>query len=29
VCGQEPNWDAPDVPWLRKALKGKRALLKN
>ncbi len=17
VCGQEPNWDAPDVPWLR------------
>jgi hypothetical protein len=20
VCGNEPNWDAPDVPWLRKAL---------
>jgi hypothetical protein len=18
VCGQEPNWDAPDVPWLRR-----------
>ncbi len=28
VCGQEPNWDAPDVPWMRRALKGKRALLK-
>jgi hypothetical protein len=20
VCGEEPNWNAPDVPWLRKAL---------
>jgi hypothetical protein len=29
VCGQEPNWDAPDVPWMRNALRGKRALLKN
>ena len=29
VCGQEPNWDAPDVPWMRKALKQKRELLKN
>ena len=29
VCGQEPNWDAPDVPWMRKALKQNRALLKN
>jgi hypothetical protein len=29
VCGQEPNWDAPDVPWMRKALKSKRALLKD
>jgi hypothetical protein len=28
VCGQEPNWDAPDVPWMRKALKQKRELLK-
>ena len=28
VCGKEPNWDAPDVPWLRKALKQKRELLK-
>jgi hypothetical protein len=28
VCGQEPNWDAPDVPWMRRALKSKRALLK-
>jgi hypothetical protein len=27
VCGQEPNWDAPDVPWMRRALKGKSALL--
>ncbi|MFO1033879.1 MAG: hypothetical protein U1E15_07325 [Hyphomicrobiales bacterium] len=22
VCGREPNWDAPDVPWLRKAFAG-------
>jgi hypothetical protein len=29
VCGQEPNWDAPDVPWMRKALKAKQVLLKN
>ena len=29
VCGQEPNWDAPDVPWMRKALKQNRAYLKN
>jgi hypothetical protein len=29
VCGQEPNWDAPDVPWMRKALKAKRSLLEN
>lgn len=29
VCGREPNWDAPDVPWLRKALKTKRALLES
>ncbi len=21
VCGSDPNWDAPDVPWLRKPLK--------
>jgi hypothetical protein len=27
VCGNEPNWDAPDVPWLRKALEKKTALL--
>ena len=20
VCGENPNWDAPDVPWLRAAL---------
>jgi hypothetical protein len=20
VCGQEPNWDAPDVPWFRRVL---------
>ena len=19
VCGQQPNWDAPDVPWMRKS----------
>jgi hypothetical protein len=29
VCGNEPNWDAPDVPWMRKALKQNRALLKS
>jgi len=29
VCGQEPNWDAPDVPWMRKALKAKRVMLKD
>ena len=28
VCGQEPNWDAPDVPWMRNALRSKQALLK-
>ena len=28
VCGQEPNWEAPDVPWMRKALKSKRLMLK-
>lgn len=22
VCGKDPNWDAPDVPWLRNALRG-------
>lgn len=27
VCGSNPNWDAPDVPWLRKPLKAKRELL--
>lgn len=21
VCGRDPNWDAPDVPWLRDALR--------
>lgn len=21
VCGQDPNWDAPDVPWLRNGLR--------
>ena len=20
VCGQDPNWDAPDVPWLRRVV---------
>jgi hypothetical protein len=27
VCGQTPNWDAPDTPWLRRALRPKLALL--
>ncbi len=26
VCGKEPNWDAPDVPWLRNALRGRNML---
>jgi hypothetical protein len=26
VCGGEPNWDAPDVPWMRKALTGRKLL---
>ena len=26
VCGENPNWDAPDVPWLRKALSVQRRL---
>jgi hypothetical protein len=21
VCGKDPNWDAPDVPWMRNALR--------
>ncbi len=25
VCGNEPNWDAPDVPWLRPALQARSA----
>ncbi|MBP9173765.1 MAG: hypothetical protein KBF54_04400, partial [Rhizobiales bacterium] len=20
VCGQDPNWEAPDVPWLRRVV---------
>lgn len=28
VCGNEPNWDAPDVPWLRKALRRRQDLLR-
>ena len=23
VCGQRPNWDAPDVPWLRRSFEKK------
>jgi hypothetical protein len=23
VCGEEPNWDAPDVPWLRHVFAGR------
>ena len=26
VCGNEPNWDAPDVPWLRHALRDQNLL---
>jgi hypothetical protein len=28
VCGSEPNWNAPDVPWLRKALSGPNKLVR-
>jgi hypothetical protein len=28
VCGQDPNWDAPDVPWLRNAART-ASLLRN
>lgn len=27
VCGREPNWDAPDVPWLRRAFAGANLLM--
>jgi hypothetical protein len=26
VCGQEPNWEAPDVPWLRRIVERERKL---
>lgn len=26
VCGQEPNWDAPDVPWLRRIVEREKKL---
>jgi hypothetical protein len=26
VCGNDPNWDAPDVPWLRNAVRGPNLL---
>ena len=26
VCGRDPNWDAPDVPWMRNAQRQFRAL---
>ncbi len=29
ICGQNPNWDMPDIPWARKALATKRDLLRN
>lgn len=29
VCGLEPNWDAPDVPWLRHALLARQKLIKS
>jgi hypothetical protein len=29
VCGKEPNWDAPDVPWLRQAFAGAQLLPRN
>jgi hypothetical protein len=29
VCGQEPNWDAPDVPWLRRVVERQKKLSSN
>ncbi len=29
VCGQEPNWDAPDVPWLRRVVERQKKHLSN
>jgi hypothetical protein len=29
VCGQEPNWDAPDVPWLRRVVERQKKLSTN
>ena len=29
VCGQEPNWDAPDVPWLRRVIERQKKLSTN
>ena len=26
VCGQEPNWDAPDVPWMRRVFERRSKL---
>jgi hypothetical protein len=26
VCGKDPNWDAPDVPWLRNAVRSSNLL---
>jgi hypothetical protein len=26
VCGQEPNWNAPDVPWLRRVVERQKAI---
>lgn len=28
VCGQDPNWDAPDVPWLRRVVERQAKLSK-
>jgi hypothetical protein len=27
VCGNEPNWEAPDVPWLRRALQARTPMV--
>jgi hypothetical protein len=29
VCGQEPNWDAPSVPWMRRVIERQKALASN
>ncbi len=29
VCGQEPNWEAPDVPWMRASFMARKGEIEN